>query len=64
MADPYSACLPPVRLPENLDKAGKRIYRGLAGGCWLQAVRCCAVLGCWVVLLLWQTQWACASTAA
>ncbi len=32
MADPYSACLPPVRLPEHLDKAGKRIYRGLAGG--------------------------------
>ncbi|PRW44254.1 3-phosphoshikimate 1-carboxyvinyltransferase isoform A [Chlorella sorokiniana] len=30
MADPYSACLPPVRLPEHLDKPGKRIYRGLA----------------------------------
>lgn len=33
MSDPYAARLPPVRLPDQLDRAGKRILRGLSGGC-------------------------------
>lgn len=28
----YAARLPPVRLPEQLDRAGKRVFRGLSGG--------------------------------
>lgn len=36
MADPYSARLPPVRLPEGIDRAGKCVYRGLSGGRWCQ----------------------------
>ena len=39
MADPYSARLPPVRLPEGIDRAGKCVYRGLSGG------RLCQLLG-------------------
>lgn len=31
MSDPYAARLPPVKLPENIDRTGKHIYRGLSG---------------------------------
>ena len=30
MSDPYAARLPPIKLPEQQDRAGKRIYRGLS----------------------------------
>ncbi|KAL4428326.1 hypothetical protein ABPG75_002415 [Micractinium tetrahymenae] len=30
MSDPYAARLPPVRLPDQLDRGGKRILRGLS----------------------------------
>ncbi|KAL4858866.1 Mitogen-activated protein kinase kinase kinase dlk-1 [Chlorella vulgaris] len=30
MSDPYAARLPPVKLPENIDRTGKHIYRGLS----------------------------------